>query len=87
MFKKYPQVKILRYNNAKEYVSDKLMNSDTKAGVKVDPASPYAPQVNGMTKRANRTLLGKRQAVLYDAKLSKQNWEYGIMTAYTIESK
>ncbi|GBN06835.1 Retrovirus-related Pol polyprotein from transposon TNT 1-94 [Araneus ventricosus] len=80
-------VKIIRCDNAKEYVSGELQKVARNAGVEIDPCPPYTPQLNGVAERMNRTLFDKVRAMLYDSKLPKSCWGYAIQTAAFLHNR
>ncbi|GBO02301.1 hypothetical protein AVEN_21648-1 [Araneus ventricosus] len=53
----------------------------------IDPAPPYSPPLNGVAERANRYLLEKARALIYEAKLPKSYWGYAVQTAAYLKNR
>ncbi|GBM30067.1 Copia protein [Araneus ventricosus] len=85
--KQNPDLYKIRCDNAKEYVSGELARYCKKSGVMIDPAPPYSPPVNGVAERANRYLLAKARALIYEAKLPKSYWGYAVQTAAYLKNR
>lgn len=68
-FKK--RVKNFRCDQGEEYTSTNLNKFCKKKGINVKYTPRYTPQLNGVTERINRTLIGKIVTMLYDAKLPR----------------
>ncbi|GBL76997.1 Retrovirus-related Pol polyprotein from transposon TNT 1-94 [Araneus ventricosus] len=71
----------------KEYVSGELARYCKKSGVVIDPAPPYSPPLNGVAERANRYLLEKARALIYEAKLPKSYWAYTVQTTAYLKNR
>ncbi|GBN05325.1 Retrovirus-related Pol polyprotein from transposon TNT 1-94 [Araneus ventricosus] len=85
--KQNPDLYKIRCDNAKEYVSGELARYCKKSGVMIDPAPPYSPPLNGVAERANRYLLEKARALIYEAKLPKSYWGYAVQTAAYLKNR
>jgi transposase InsO family protein len=57
------------------------------SGVQRQYSVPYTPQQNGRVERLNRTLAKKMRALLFDAGMPEQFWEYALLTANAVRSK
>ena len=49
------KIKILRFDNGGDYVSNKLLNIYSQSGIHVQHLVPYTPQQNGVAERKNRS--------------------------------
>lgn len=86
-FKMNPTVSKIRCDNAKEYVSGELYDIARNAGVNIDPVPPYTPSLNGVAERANRSLLEKARAMIFEANLPKMFWGEAVLTAAYISNR
>ena len=50
------KIKILRYDNYGEYVSNEFLYICSQSGIQVQHSIPYTPQQNGVAERKNRSL-------------------------------
>ena len=48
-------IKILRSDNGKEYVSNELLHICSQSGIHIQHLVPYTPQQNSVVKRKNRS--------------------------------
>lgn len=80
-------IRRIRCDNAREYVSGKFKEVADEFGVTIDPCPPYTPHLNGVAERINRTLFEKARALLYDSKLPKNCWSYAVQTAAYIHNR
>lgn len=74
-------VHILRCDRAKEYIEGDLRDYCDAAGVAIEDASPYSPQLNGKAERMNRTLTERMRAILFDSNMDYKYWPYALETA------
>lgn len=72
---------ILRSDCAKEFVDGNFRRYCDAAGITIEDTSPYAPQLNGVAERMNRTLTEKMRAIMFDAKIPTEFWPNAIITA------
>ena len=68
------KVKNLRADNGGEFSSTVLLEYLQNRNIYMEPTPPYSPPSNGMAERANRTMMDKVRALLYNAKLPKSFW-------------
>ena len=68
------QVKTLYTDNGGEYTSTEFTTYLTKKGINHELTTPHTPQLNGVTKRLNRTLIKGVQTMLADSKLPHGFW-------------
>ena len=50
------KIKILRYDNGREYVSNYFLHIFSQSGIQVQHSIPYTPQQNGVAERKNQSL-------------------------------
>ena len=62
------KIKILRSDNATEYVSATQSNRLTELGIIHEKSAPYTPHQNGVAERGNRTLVEMARSMLYASK-------------------
>lgn len=82
-----PTVKKIRCDNAKEYLTNEFVNFTRNIGVVIDPAPPYTPSLNGVSERANRSLLDKGRALIAEANLPKTFRGQAILTAAYLKNR
>lgn len=80
---KFPgtQLHLLRTDCAREYIEGDCRDYCKASGVTIEEPAPYAPQLNGVAERMNRTIAEKLRALLFDAELSPDYWPYAIQSA------
>lgn len=84
-FNQYP--KILRSDNGREYVAEKVQSYLKSKGIKIQLTVPYSPEQNGVSERKNRTLVETARCMLLDAGLPHKYWGEAIMTANYITNR
>ncbi|GBO22092.1 Retrovirus-related Pol polyprotein from transposon TNT 1-94 [Araneus ventricosus] len=82
-----PSVKKIRCDNGKEYVDGEFLKFANEAGIKIDPSPPYTPCLNGVAERANRSLLEKGRAMIFESNLPKNFWGFAVLTAAYINNR
>ncbi|GBN20004.1 Retrovirus-related Pol polyprotein from transposon TNT 1-94 [Araneus ventricosus] len=82
-----PSVKKIRCDNGKEYVDGDFLKFANEAGIKIDPSPPYTPCLNGIAERANRSLLEKGRAMIFESNLPKNFWSFAVLTAAYINNR
>lgn len=78
------KIKILRSDNGTEYVNHDFDNFCKQEGILHQKTVPYSPQQNGISERANRTIVEKARCMLIDSGLSKGFWAEAVCTAVYI---
>jgi transposase InsO family protein len=51
------KIKVLQFDNGREYVSKKFDAFLVKCGIQQQTNAPYSPQQNGVVEHANRTII------------------------------
>ncbi|GBL94431.1 Retrovirus-related Pol polyprotein from transposon TNT 1-94 [Araneus ventricosus] len=82
-----PSVKKIRCDNGKEYVDGDFLKFANEAGIKIDPSPPYTPCLNGVAERANRSLLEKGRAMIFESNLPKNFWGFAVLTSAYINNR
>ena len=78
-------VRILRSDNAKEYMSELFQSSMRKHGILHKSSCADTPSQNGVAERKNRHLLETARALLFQMKVLKHFWADAIsMTCFLI---
>jgi transposase InsO family protein len=68
------RIKIMRSDNAKEYVNNYANNFLKRNGVRHQLSVEYTPQENGAAERANRTTVEKAKSMLTESGLNTKYW-------------
>ena len=70
------QIKAIRSDEGGEYCNDRMKAILEKAGIQHQLTARYSPEQNGVSERANRTIVEKALCLLSDSGLSKGFWQY-----------
>lgn len=81
------QIKKLRTDNAKEYLSKEFSNFLEEEGIKRQLSVEYCPQQNGVAERANRTLVEMARCMLLQSGVPNSLWAEAINTAAYIRNR
>lgn len=77
------KIKILRTDNGTEYVSKRFEEVLKRSGIQHQMTCTYTPQQNGVSERANRTIVERARCMIFDANLDTKFWaEACSMAAY-----
>ena len=68
------KIKILRFDNGREYVSNYLLHICSQIGIQIQHSVPYTPQQNGVAERKNQSLKEISTCMLEDKKLAVNLW-------------
>src|SRR5690606_28090740 len=74
-------IKVLRSDNAKEYLSKDFVSVLNENGIVHEKAPAYTPQLNVTAERENRTLVEKARSMLHSAGLPLKVWAEAVNTA------
>ena len=80
-------IKVLRTDNAKEYISKEFTELLESEGIKHELTVPHTPQQNGVAERANRTLVEMARCMLLQSKQPNSLWAEAISTANFIRNR
>lgn len=72
------KIKILRTDNGTEYVNKQMKLILTSSGIVHQTTVRYNPQQNGVSERANRTIVDKARTMLSEANLNKKYWAEAV---------
>lgn len=75
------KIKVIRTDNGKEYVNNRLKQILEKFGIVHQTTEPYTPEHNGVAERTNRTIVDMARTMLLEAKLPRKYWAEAVSTA------
>ena len=75
------RVKVLRSDNGGEYKSRMMTKYCNSMGIKQEFTIAHNPEQNGMSERANRTLVEMTRCMLTDSGMHKKYWAEAMVTA------
>jgi transposase InsO family protein len=81
------QIKALRSDNGGEYTSHRFTEILKENGITHEKTAPYSPEQNGVSERANRTLVGRAKAMMLDNSLDEKLWGEAIRTAVYLKNR
>jgi len=68
------KISILKCDNSREYIPEKLIKFCEEKGIQIHYTVPYTPQQNGNAERMNRKLVEKSRTLIIDSHMSKEMW-------------
>ena len=77
-------IKILRFDRGREYLSNKFLDHPKENKIFSEWTPPYTPQLNGIAKRRNHTLLDMVRSMMCFTDLSISFWRHALETAVYI---
>jgi len=80
-------VKCIRSDNGKEFQNTRFETFCQENGIHHQFTIPYNPSQNGRAERFNGTLISSAKALLNEAKLSHDFWEFAVDTANFIHNR
>ena len=81
------QVKELRSDNAKEYISEDFKKYCKRRGIIRQETIPYSPQQNGKAERMNRTIMETVRCMIHKAGLPLNFWAEAVATAVYLHNR
>lgn len=81
------KIKTIRSDNGKEYVNTQFKNYFQEKGILHQTTVSHTPQQNGVSERANRTLVEMARCMLYESGLTESLWAEAINTATYIRNR
>lgn len=75
------KIRYIRTDNGTEYSTYEMKEFLARENIEIRPAEPYTPEHNGTAERFNREIQEKVRAMLFDAGLPLQFWEYAVAAA------
>ena len=79
-------IKILRYDNGGEYVSNYFLHIFSQSGIQVQHSVPYTPQQNGVAERKNLSLKEMTTCMLKSNKLAANLWDEAMHSVEYIQN-
>jgi transposase InsO family protein len=81
------RIKIIRSDNAKEYVNNHVNNFLKRNGIRHQLSVEYTPQQNGVAEKANRTIVEKTKSMLIESGLNTKYWAEAVNTAVYLKNR
>jgi hypothetical protein len=81
------KIRALRSDNGGEYTSLRFSQLLKENGITHEKTVPYSPEQNGVSERANRTLIGRAKAMMLDHNLAEEMWVEAIRTAVYLKNQ
>jgi len=81
------KIKALRSDNGGEYTSNQFTKFMRESGISHERTAPYSPEQNGVSERANRTLVGRAKAMILDGNMSDNLWAEAMHTAVYLNNR
>lgn len=81
------KIKVLRSDNGREYVNKDMSTFLKENGIIHQTTVPYTPQQNGVSERANRTIIEKARSMLKDSNLPLAYWGEAVNTAIYLKNR
>ncbi|CAD7094238.1 unnamed protein product [Hermetia illucens] len=81
------RVKILRCDNAKEYLSKNMYSFAREKGIIIKPCPPYVHQLNGVAESFNRRILNLARCLLQEAQIHKKYWPEIVCAATYLKNR
>ena len=78
------KIKSLRTDGGGEYTGNQFRKYLTDNGITQHITPPYMPEHNGISERANRTIMEMVRCMLFDTALGKEFWGHAALTAVHI---
>jgi len=76
----------LRTDGGGEYTSNELCHFLHEEGIQAQRTTPYTPQSNGVSERANQTIIGTTRALIHAVSAPKEFWAEGAMPAIYVRN-
>src|SRR5437588_510729 len=74
-------IRKLRTDGGGEYTSNEICHLLQQEGIEIQRTTPYTSQSNGVSERANRTIIETTRALLHAVNAPKEYWAETAMTA------
>ena len=79
-------VRNLRTDGGGEYTSNEFSHLLKQEAIEAQRTTPYTPQSNGTSERANRTIIGTTRALLHAVNAPTEYWGEAAMTAIYVRN-
>ena len=77
----------LRTDGGGEYTSNKFCHFLHEEGIEAQRTTPYTPQSNSMSERANQTIIGTTRALIHTVSPPKEYWGEAAITAIYVRNR
>lgn len=81
------KLKAIRTDNGTEYVNERVNNFLRGNGITHQLTVEYTPQQNGVSERANRSIVERARSMLEEAKLDKKYWAEAVNTSVYLKNR
>ena len=81
------RVSTFRTDNGGEYVDSEFQKYLESNGIRHETCAPYTPEQNGVSERANRTLVESALSNLFDLDLPRDLWAEAVNTAVYVKNR
>jgi hypothetical protein len=81
------KIKVLRFNNGGEFASKKFDAFLVECGIQRQTSAPYSSQQNGVTERANRTIMECARSMILAQGLELEFWVEEVNTTVYIKNR
>jgi len=81
------KIKALRSYNGGEYTSDSFSTYLRNSGISHEKTARYSHEQNGVSERANRTLIGRAKAMILENKMNDDLWGEAIHIAVYLKNR
>ena len=75
------KIKLLRCDNAREFIMGEVARICKDRGITIDSSIPYCPEQNSRAERFNRSLMEKSRAMILDSGFDKEEWPFVVKCA------
>jgi len=80
------RIKRFRSDGGGEYSSKAFTKLLDDSGIVREQTAPYSPEQNGVSERANRTIIGRAKAMIFGAGLTDELWGEAVHTAVYLKN-
>ena len=81
------KIKRFRSDGGGEYTSYEFDQLLKDSGITREKTAPYSPEQNGVSERANRTIIGRAKAMLHQSGLGMEMWGEAVQTAVYLKNR
>lgn len=81
------KLKKIRTDNGSEYINKQVSTFLRNNGIIHQRTVDYTPQQNGVSERANRSIVERARSMLEEAKLSKKYWAEAVNTSVYLKNR
>jgi len=81
------KIRRFRSDGGGEFVSKGFTQVLDHAGILPEQSAPYSPEQNGVSERANRTVIGRAKAMLFATGLKDEMWGEAVHTAVFLKNR